>query len=115
MVKTFDIVDAVVQNKADELSGEYVINDESLDILSQYCDVIDNILEECFGDQITADVIDNNLVVIEIVLSSFVYESRFKPRSYLSIIERAICVDFSRVRPDKVSMKFVFPSVFNKK
>lgn len=114
-MKTFDIVNAVVRAKADDLAETHKVNEESLDILREYCGVIDNIVEECFGDQITADIVtDSNLVFIEIVLASFVYETKFKPRAYLSLIEQAIRVDFDRVEPDNISMKFILPTVFDK-
>lgn len=115
MIKTFDIVNTVVRSKADDLAETHKINEENLVILMEYCGIIDNIVEECFGDQITADIVtDSNWVFIEIVLASFVYESKFKPRAYLSLIERSISIDFDSVSPDKISMKFIFPTVFDK-
>lgn len=112
-MKSFDIVKAVVQAAADDLSDKYVINSENLDILSSYCDVIDDILKECFGSKITADITEDNHVSIEIVLSSFVYETKFKPKAYIDLIERANKINFKQVDEDSLSMEFIFPSVFD--
>ena len=110
-IKVFDIANAVIENKADEL-GDVTIDAEKLDILSTYCEVIDHIMEECYGERITVDVDDDNLVVITLVLSSFVYETRFKPRTYVELMRRAMHIGFSMCDGGLVKMELLFPSVF---
>ena len=88
-IKTFDIADAVIENKANELDS-VTIDEEKLDILSTYCKVIDHIMDECSGKSVTVDINDNNFVEITLVLSSFVYEAKFKPRTYVELMRRAV-------------------------
>lgn len=112
MIKAFDVVKTVIESAVEESGGAHVVDAEKLDILSSYCDVIDNIIKECYGDQITADIVDRNLILIGINLSSFVYETKFKPRSYVALIERAVEINFKAVNGDTLYMEFLFPSVF---
>ena len=110
-IKTFDIAEAVIMGVKDDL-GDVVIDNESMDILSTYCEVIDNIMDECFGESVTVDVNDDFNVVITLVLSSFVYETRFKPRTYVELMRRAGHIKFSMCDGGMVKMELLFPSVF---
>lgn len=112
VIKSFDVVKAVVDEFVLNSGEKYSIDEEKFDILSNYCDVIDNILKECFGEQVTVDITANNRISISIILSSFIYETKFKPKAYIDLIERAIEINFDRVKEDRLSMEFVFPSVF---
>lgn len=110
--KSFDIVYAVVKEKELESQGALQIDEENLDILSGYCDVIDNIIEECFGESVTVEVTKDRLVCIDIVLSSFVYEKRFKPVAYIELMKRSAVIRFTKTGECSVKMSMVFPSVY---
>ena len=46
MIKSFDVVKTVIESAVEESGGAHVVDAEKLDILSSYCDVIDNIIKE---------------------------------------------------------------------
>lgn len=114
MVKTFDIISAVIYAKADEISDNYKVNPESMRILEQYCTAIDDIVKECNVNQITGDVIDGNKVVISIVSSYFVCQTEQMYTAYYGLIERAIEFNVTNVNKGDIQLEFVFPTVFSK-
>lgn len=111
-VKAFDVVCAFVKERERESQGELQIDEEKLDILSSYCEVIDSIVDECFGKSITVDISEEHFVCIDLVLSDFVYEKRFKPTAYLELLKRSIDVRFRKVDESSVWMTMRFPSLF---
>lgn len=114
-MKTFDIVEAVVQAHSLELGDDYCVNEQSLRILCGYCGVVDLFISNQDGRSIEADVVGDNLISVSVELFDFIYESNYKPKSYLALIERAIKVSFINAGDDYVKATFVFPSVWDKK
>lgn len=112
-IKAFDIVEAVVNAEVEKRGGTVAADPLKMDILSTYCDVIDNIMDECFGESITVDIVEDDLVSISLSLSSFVYETRFKPRTYIELLRRAKRVRFTKCDVGLVNMEMLFPSLFD--
>lgn len=114
-MRTIDIATAVIDARTAMIESDFSIDSESLDILGEYCHVIDTIIENHDGTEITTDVLDDNKISIAIELSDFTYETKFKPRSYIDLMERAISISFFAVGEDRIRMEFVFPSVWKSK
>ena len=114
-MKTFDIVDAMVQAHTEELGDEMVLNEKSVEILRSYCDVIDTFIEDNDGRGVEADIVGNNLIAVSAEMFGFIYEKKFKSPLYLELIKRSIKVSFKNVDGDYIKATFVFPRVWNKK
>lgn len=112
-MKTFDVVDAVIQAHSDNLDMSYKLNQRALEILRKYCDVIDVFVSNHDGRSIEADVIDGNLISISVELFDLIYERKFKPESYIALIERAIKVSFTNVDGEYTKATFIFPTVWD--
>lgn len=113
---TFDIVEAVVSAKNDEIKDKFILNYDKLDILREYCEGIDGFIKEHDGCEISANIQDDtNYVSIEIEVMDFVYEKKFKSPIYLDLMERAVSIHFTNRGTDRLGVEFVFPSVWEAK
>lgn len=115
-MKMFDVVSAVIDGRHTDLQERFHINEEYLDILREYCDIIDVMISNHDGSEITADILEeNNNISITVELSDFTYETKFKPRSYLDLMERAVSMKFTNRGSERLGVEFVFPSVWEAK
>lgn len=57
-VKCFDVVSMVVDEATDQFSQLWKINKERYEILKQYCDVLDSLVEEFDGESFNVEVDD---------------------------------------------------------
>lgn len=112
-MKVFDIVSAVVLEER-ENNKELQFNEESFSILKQYCEMLDILVEDGYGNQIQAGVVGKKKYIkIAIDVMDVTYETKFKPRAYVEIIRRAIAMKFSSAGEDTVHCEFLFPSLWN--
>lgn len=115
-MKTFDVVSAVIEGKDAVIGDNYALDAEAVDILREYCDVVDVIMSDNDGNELTAEVCDDtNHISIAIELSDLTYETKYKSRSYIDLMERAIKIKFSSVNAERVRMTLVFPSVWKQR
>ena len=111
MVSTFDIVSSYIENANMADGAKHTINEESMDILADYCGVLDTIFDECMGSSVTVDLLDGGLVSIEMTVAAF-SANRFN-QSYFDLIERAVFFTVTNTARNELDIKFVFPSVFD--
>lgn len=115
-MKTFDVVSDVISTSKDLIGDEYIVDKERLDILKEYCDVIDVFISNHDGTAISVNIISGNKISITVDLFDFMYEKGFKPKSYLDLIERAISVRFINKSKGSdvecMGVEFVFPSIW---
>ena len=112
---TFDITEAVVSAKNEEIKRDYIIDYEKVDILREYCEVIDVIMKDQNAYEVTANIRDDNCVIIAFKSLDFIYEKGFKSPVYLDLIERAVSMNFTHCDGDHIRTEFVFPSVWTKR
>ena len=111
-MKVFDVVEAYIIGRTEDVSDKYIINDESMSILKDYCGVIDQIMREWSGDGIDVDIVgENNYVVISITVSAMLMDV-YHPQ-YFDLLDRAVALAVCNTEENDLRMDFTFPSVWN--
>lgn len=112
-MKVFDVVEAYIIGRTEEVADKYTVNEESLSILGDYCGVIDQIMNEWSGDGLDVDIVgENNLVVISITVSAMLMDI-YHPQ-YFDLIDRAVALAVCNTEENDLRMDFTFPSVWDK-
>lgn len=110
-MKVFDVVDAFIAGLDDVCTGVTMVDSDKVDILREYCDVIDIILSECGGckSSVSIEPRTNNISIsIEVAVFS---ANRFN-QLYFDLIERSVSLTVFNANNGNVGIKFMFPSVF---
>ena len=118
-MKAFDIVEAVVTVKTEELGDSYELQEDRLEILEDYCNVIDMILAEPGNNSVSADVVSkHNFIVVTITLPCFTISDNFlvSNKEVCDLIERCVCfaVGHTKDGRDDIRIDFTFPSVWER-
>lgn len=112
-MKCFNVAFLVINEATKQFSPLWEIDNEKLDVLKQYCTVIDSIVKEFGGSELTVDVDDIKLTVsVEVVCDDITIQEN--NHSFYDLVERAISVSFKQSDDEGVAVKFVFPSVWNR-
>lgn len=113
LVKCFDVVSMVVDEATEEFGGFFwKLNQESYDILKQYCDVIDSLSDEFGG--IAYDVsVDDITHMISITLECDEIVIINKKHRFYDLAERSELLKFSISKNGNLNVGFVFPSVWD--
>lgn len=106
----FDIVDSYVRNSDAVVSGGKTIDEDKMDILKEYCDILDNMCNDFGGMSVSVDMSSKNLVIISLELSIMTV-NRFGQK-YYDLIERAILFAVCNTGANDLRVDFTFPSVF---
>lgn len=115
MVKCFDVVNDVIRIETDNLNGEYEPDAERVDILKEYCEIIDDLLKEFDGISIEVDV-DETTLWINIALEVGDILISKREHEFYELVKRSVTVDFYRDKKSKnLVCRFVFPSVWVEK
>ena len=114
MITCFDLALMPIEERTNELASSEKINEEKLDILREYCEAIDSIVEHFSGVSAIAKVNDDNNVVISLECEEIVTVDNPSRDSLIQLFDRAISVGFSTTNGENVVMEFVFPSVWDK-
>lgn len=114
MVKCFDAVSMVVEEMTKELPL-YFLNEEKMDILSEYCEIIDTFAERFSVESVGAEVDLDNQIVISLDCDDSIVSYNPSKDVLTQLFDRAVSVSFSTTNGENVVMKFVFPSVWDKK
>lgn len=113
-MKVFDIVSAVVLEEKYN-NNDLLFNEDSFSVLKQYCDILDILVADGYGNQIKAEVVsEKKYIKISIDVMDVTYETKFKPRSYIEIMKRAMAIRFASVGEDTVRCEFLFPSLWER-
>lgn len=112
-IKCYDVVLWVVDEATERFSPLWEIDNENLNILRQYCEIMDDILKEFDGSEFTVDVDEVNLTVsIEAVFEDITIQETAHP--FYDIVKRAISVSFNQSNDGDIAVKLVFPSVWKR-
>lgn len=113
-IKCFDVVFLVVNEATNQFSPLWKIDGDKLDILKQYCSIIDELIAEYDGESLEVDVDD---IKMTICISSTFEDITVQEHNYKlnELIKRANQVNF-RVSDDGegVTVDLVFPSVWER-
>ena len=112
-VKCFDVVSMVVEEASNQFSPLWEINKESLDILKQYCSVIDSLAEEFDGESFDVEI-DDIKMTIGITLECSDITIEYSSHNFYKLAQRSNSVTFSVSEDGNLNVKFVFPSVWCK-
>ena len=110
-VKCFDVVSSVVDEATKRFSLK--VNEENYDILQQYCEYIDCLAEEFYGESFDVEV-DEIKMTIAIRMECTSMLIKTKEHEYYSLAEQALSVGFSVTEDGNVCIEFVFPSVWER-
>lgn len=112
-VKCFDVVSMVVDEATDQFSQLWKINKERYEILKQYCDVLDSLVEEFDGESFNVEVDDISMTIaITMEFREITIESQ--NHKYYSLAKRAMSIGFSVSDNGLLCTKFVLPSIWEK-
>ena len=114
IIKCVDIVGMIVDEATKRFSPIMIEDSEKKETLNQYCNVIDNLIEEFDGDSIEVNVDEINMTIsIKMFCDEITIETKSHP--FYELIKRSLSVNFSYERKDNnMSVEFVFPSIWKK-
>lgn len=111
--KSFPVVDSVLKDANERFAPTFEPDAERVDILRQYCSVIDGMIEEFRGDEFECEVDEVAMTVrISIVMESV--ESDEPKHVFNQLVERAIQFHVDYISSAKLRFTFVFPSLWRK-
>lgn len=112
-VKCFDVVFEVTEEANKRFAPLFKINNERLDVLKQYCGVIDSLIKEFDGESIDVEVSEEDMTVcIQIECCDLSIED--KQHLYYKLIEKTLSFGFKHSDEGNVIVEFVFPSLWEK-
>ena len=112
MTDCFATVSEVVSAANKRLCPPLVFDEESFDILKDYCSVIDDISEEFDGASFSAEINKNNTISIAFDCTDILFGKR--NQKYVQLINRAISCEFKNIGNSMLEIKLTFPSLWTK-
>lgn len=112
-LKCFNVASLVIDEATEQFSPLWKVDKEKLTIFNQYCTVIDELVNEFGGLELTVDVDDIKLTIsIEVVCEDItIQESKHR---FYDLAERAIELSFMKSEDGDVVVRFVFPSIWER-
>jgi hypothetical protein len=113
-IKCFDVVSLVVNEATNQFSPLWKTDEGKLNVLKQYCSVIDKLVEEYDGESFEVDV---NEIKMTVCISSTFEDITIQEHNQKlnELVKRANSVSF---RPSEdgegVTVDLVFPSVWER-
>lgn len=112
-VKCFDVVTMVVEDASEEFRPIWRINNERLEILKSYCDIIDMMSDEFDGESFEVEVDEITMeVIISLECAEVIIESASHP--FYEIIKRTVRYGFGVSEEGNLLINFTFPSLWDK-
>ena len=105
----FDVVKNEIENVR-KVYPDKVVNEESMSILKEYCDVFDHTFDDQLIDEYTVSV-DDDFKVHIIFITPVLDMHSSSP--FVQVMRCAIVVNIED-HDDSLKFTFVYPSVFNK-
>lgn len=112
-LKCFNVASLVIDEATEQFSPLWKIDKEKLTIFKQYCAVIDELVNEFDGLELTVDVDDIKLTIsVEIVCEDVtIQESEHR---FYDLAERAVEMSFMKSDDGDIAVRFVFPSIWTR-
>lgn len=111
--KTFDVASMVLEEANQRFAPIWEPDKEKLDILKQYCEAIDTLIEEFDGESLDIEVDETQMTIcVQLECEDITIETQ--RHRYYDLIQRSVSFGFSSTENDTVVLKLVFPSIWNK-
>lgn len=110
-MNTFDIVSSYIKSHTDVINGNEVVDEEKMEILSEYCDTIDDIMRMFGGTAVEVNTVTKRkYVVVSIEVDTFT--AMKSDLNYFALIDQCVCFATCITPEQMVRIDFTFPSVF---
>lgn len=111
-MKVFDLVKCVVDAKSIELNGKMTPNSEKIEILEEYCNELDKVIDTWEGFSIDADVVGKrNLIVVSIEIAALTINEM--NTVVFDLIDRSVLFAVGNSERNNLRIDFTFPSVWD--
>lgn len=110
-MKCFDVVSMVVEEATSRFSPLWKVNKEKIEILNQYCDILDILSKEFDGESYEVEV-DEITMEINIALECEEIVITKKDHVFYDLIDRSVKYGFCVSDDGSLIIKFTFPSVW---
>ena len=112
-IKCYDVVESVIEEATKRFIA-FKENQESKNILKQYCEVIDKIVEDIAGNSIEVEV-DEIKMTISIIIGCDDLVVEPDNKLFYQLSERAISLSFYSDEDDgSMVVEFEFPSIWER-
>ena len=111
--KSFDVASTVLEEANKRFSPIWKPNNERVAIFQQYCDVVDDLIEEFDGESIDVEV-DEIKMTICLRIECADITIKTKSHKYYELMQRTVSFGFEATDSDMIALKLVFPSVWEK-
>lgn len=112
-VKCFDVVSMVVEEANQQFRPFWVANEEKKLILKQYCGIIDSLANDFDGESFEVEIDEINMEIqVTLECGEMIIDS--PSHVFYELTKRAMRIGFSATSDDKIHIKFVFPSIWDK-
>ena len=110
--KCFDIVSMVLEDANDRFSPLFTPVAERVDILKQYCDAIDGLIDANGGEEFECEVNEDDMTVTLAFVVEDIVVDRPATDKFQQLIARSVSVTVAPVDGDHIRVSFVFPSLW---
>lgn len=111
---SFSIAEMVIDEANDRFSGKYQIVPERLNILKQYCELFDELIENYDADSFEVEIDDEDLTVHMHLIVDAIECSAQQPQ-FGQLIQRAMPFCVKTDDGKHLRLSFVYPSLWMKK
>lgn len=111
-INCYDVVEMVINEATEQFAPRWKKDEESINVLRQYCEVIDSLADEFDGQYFEVGVDDIDMTLsVKLGCSDCTVETR--QHSFYKLIEKTVAFGFTHGDGDNVDVEFVFPRVWN--
>jgi hypothetical protein len=113
-LKCFDIAEMVIDEATKQFFPIWIVNEEKKETFKQYCEALDSISDEFYGEAFDVDVDDAKMAIsIKLFCSEFTIEDKSHP--FYALAKKSLSMSFAYEKEDRnMSVEFVFPSIWDK-
>lgn len=111
-VKSFDVAKMVIDEASSQFGSLWALSDTKLDIFKQYCDCIDDMVDEFGATAISVDVDDINMTIdVAFECPELILED--SRHHFFDLVERSERLSISLGEGnDSIVVKFTFPKLW---
>lgn len=113
-IRCFDIAEMVLDEATEQFAPIWVVDEEKKGALKQYCEMMDRLSDEFYGQAFEVEVDDIKMTIsIKMFCEEItVYD---KVHMFYMLGKKAKSISFSYSKEDNtVAVEFVFPSIWKK-
>lgn len=111
-IKTFDIANMIIKEADKKFGDNYSLNEEKVEIFKEYCDALDEIVNE-FNCNATDISVDEESKTIVINLETDYMSIDGNEHVFYELAERSISFWFNYCNDSELQISFVFPALWD--